>query len=213
MTITHPDQIAKAHELEAPGVMFPKGAHQMACFVYAMEGVPATERSVHAKMIDMMDSGQIEPFSTSGVNVSGLTTIEKRGECAGLRDQIEGLLCGEELHAVRAKFGNDDLLTTYDSVVALIGAIQDHLVTGRRRAQRSFQYIGDLAWHVTCSPAGRQNCTVCAIAERYGFRHQLVSRDAVEAGRVVGRLTRAALSKVENKFADGFVLPLRNGAE
>jgi len=209
MTITHPDQITKAHELESSRVMFPKGAHQMAAFVYAMESVPATERSVHAKMIDMMDDGWIEPFSVSGVNLSGLTTLEKRGECAGLRYQIEGLLAGDELHSVRAKFGNDDLRPTYDAVVALIGAVQDHLSSGRRRAARSFSYLGDLVWHSTCSPAGRQACTVCEVARRYGMSQNMVSRDAVEAQRVVARLNRSALGAVERKFADGVVLMLR----
>ena len=79
MTITHPDQIAKTREFDEPGVMFPKGAHQLVAFCYSMEGVPATERSVHAKLIDMMDDGLIEPFSISGVNMSGSTTLEKRG--------------------------------------------------------------------------------------------------------------------------------------
>lgn len=213
MTITHPDQIAKTREFDEPGVMFPKGAHQLVAFCYSMEGVPATERSVHAKLIDMMDDGLVEPFSISGVNMSGSTTLEKRGECASLRQHVEELLDGDELRSVLAKFGNDDRTKTYDSVVALIQPLQDHLSSGRRRAQRSRAYLGDLVWHATCSPAGREKCTVCNIASRYGFNHPMVSKDAVEAKRMVGKLVSLALRKIERKFSDGVVLPLRNGTE
>lgn len=37
----------------------------------------------------------------------------------------------------------------------------------------------------------------------------MVSRDAVEAKRMVGKLVALALNKIEVKFADGVVLPLR----
>lgn len=209
MTITHPDQIAKTREFDAPGVMFPKGAHQLVAFCYSMEGVPATERSVHAKLIDMMDGGLIEPFSISGVNMSGSTTLEKRGECASLRQYVEETLKGDELRSVLAKFGNDDLPKTYNSVVALIPPLQAHLSSGRRRAQRSRAYLGDLVWHATCSPAAQKICTVCEIGRRYGMSQNMVSRDAVEAKRMVGKLVALALKKIEVKFADGVVLPLR----
>lgn len=209
MMITYHDQIAKTRELDAPGVMFPKGAHQLVAFCYSMEGVPATERSAHAKLIDMMDDGLVEPFSISGVNMSGSTTLEKRGECASLRQYVEETLEGDELRSILAKFGNDDLPKTYDSVVALIEPLQDHLSSGRRRAQRSRAYLGDLAWHATCSPAAQKICTVCEIGRRYSMSQNMVSRDAVEAKRMVGKLVALALKKIERKFADGVVLPLR----
>lgn len=98
-TITHPDQIARICEQEADGLMFPRGAHQMLAFCYAMEGVPAYERSLLAKMEEMYRDGYIDdPPPVGGVNLSGMTEIEKKGTCCMIRTSSERLLHGSNGH-------------------------------------------------------------------------------------------------------------------
>lgn len=93
-TITRPDQIARIRDQETEGPMFPRGMRQCFAYVFAMEGVPAYERSPHAKLIDMMRGPypDIEHFPLDGINLSGLTALERIAECAKLRESIRRLL-------------------------------------------------------------------------------------------------------------------------
>lgn len=172
MTITHPDQIAKTRELDAPGVMFPKGAHQMVAFCYAMEGVPAWEVSTHARMIAMRDSGEVEPFCADSVNMKGMTTVEKRGECANLRRQIEEM-DGADTRFLSGIFGVMTSASTYLGLELMALQAYELLTSGRHKVGRSRRYVADL---VLCSvrPTFRRdvNCPQ-EIIRRHGDQRKI----------------------------------------
>lgn len=211
--ITHPDQIQKARENEDSRVMFPRGAHQMVAYCYAVEGVTAHERSIHARMIDMAAGGDVEPFDEKGVNLSGLTLLEKRGECAGLRRQIEQLCDHHELCYVRARYGLATLKTTMDGLVCFAGIAQQELANGQRRAQRSLGYVADLV-QLTIRPNHNPvGCTVMSISRKHQKAHSIISKDMSLIKRVFIPIERGILTKVDRKFSDGVVLPLRSGTD
>ena len=208
--ITHPDQIVKTRENERGKVMFPRGAHQMVAYCYAVEGVTAHERSIHARMIDMAAGGEVEPFDEKGVNLSGLTLLEKRGECAGLRRQIEQLCDHHELCYVRARYGLAGLKTTLDGLVCFAGIAQQELANGNRRAQRGLGYVADLV-QLTIRPNHNPvGCTVMSISRKHQIVQQRVSADISLIKRVFIPIERGILTKVGKKFSDGVVLPLHS---
>ena len=211
--ITHPDQIVKTRENERDKVMFPRGAHQMVAYCYAVEGVTAHERSIHARMIEMAHTGAVEPFDEKGVNLSGLTLLEKRGECAGFRSQIERLCDEHELCYVRARYGLATLKTTLDGLKCFAGIAQQELANGKRRAQRVLGYVADLV-QLTIRPNHNPvGCTVMSVSRKYQIGHSIVSKDMSLIKRVFIPIERCVLTKVEKKFSDGIVLPLHNGTD
>ena len=208
--ITHPDQIVKAREKEYGKVMFPRGAHQLVAYCYAVEGVAAHERSIHARMIDLADNGEVEPFDEKGVNLSGLTLTEKRGECAGLRRQIEQLCDHHELCYVRARYGLAELKTTMEGLACFAEIAQQELANGKRRAQRSLAYIADVV-QLTIRPNHNPvGCTVMSVSRKHQVSQPTVSRDMSLIKRVFIPIERGILTKVDKKFSDGVVLPLHN---
>lgn len=211
--VTHPDQEAKAREWERSTVMFPKGPHQMVAYCYGMEGVSAYERSIHARMIDMAESGDIEPFDPLGINLSGLTTLEKRGECAGLRDQVEQLCDHHELCYLRARFGLAELRTTLDGMVCFAGIAHEEMCSGRRTIQRGMAYIADVVQLVLRPGHNPDRCNVMSVARKHQVQHQQVSRDSSNLKKVYVPIERSVLTKIQKKFGDGRVLPLNRCAD
>lgn len=208
--ITHPDQIVKTRENERGKVMFPRGAHQMVAYCYAMEGVAAWERSIHARITELSGCGDIEPFDEQGVNLSGLTLVERRGECAGLRRQIEQLCDHHELCYVRARYGLAGLETTMEGLVCFAGIAQQELANGQRRAQRDLAYIADLV-QLTIRPNHNPvGCTVMSVSRKHQMVQQRVSADISLIKRVFIPIERRIITKVEKKFSDGVVLPLHS---
>ena len=211
--ITHPDQIVKAREHEKMRTMFPRGPHQMVAYCYAMEGVAAWERSIHARITELSGCGDIEPFDEQGVNLSGLTLVERRGECAGLRRQIEQLCDHHELCFVRARFGLAELKSTVDGLVCSAGIAQQELANGKRRAQRGLGYVADLV-QLTIRPNHNPvGCTVVTVSKKHQISHSIVSKDMSLIKRVFIPIERCILTKIEKKFSDGIVLPLHSGTD
>lgn len=208
--ITHPDQIAKTRENERGKAMFPRGAHQMVAYCYAVEGVTAHERSIHARMIDIAAGGEVEPFDEKGVNLSGLTLLEKRGGCAMLRVQIEKLCDHHELCYIRARYGLAGLKATLDGLVCFAGIAQQELAHGQRRAQRGLGYVADLVQLTIRPNHNPTGCTVMSISRKHQMAQQRVSQDMSLIKRVFVPIERCILMKVENKFSDGVVLPLHS---
>lgn len=211
--ITHPDQIVKTRENERGKAMFPRGPHQMVAYCYAVEGVAAHERSIHARMIDMAQCGDIEPFDDNGINMSGLTLVEKRGECAGLRQQIERICDHHELCYVRARYGLATLKTTLDGLKCFAGIAQQELANGQRRAQRGLGYVADLVQLAIRPNHNPVECTVMSVSRKHQVGHSIVSKDMSLIKRVFIPVERSILTKVECNFSDGFVLPLHNGTD
>lgn len=205
MIICHPDQMAKVREHETSGVMFPKGAHQLAAYCYAMEGVPAHEISVHQKMIMMRNAGEVEPFSGDGVNMSGSTTLEKRGECAILRQQIAEMNGGDDRY-LRARFGSMSIEPTYASMEWIALRAHEVLTSGRRKSPLSKKYVADL---VLCAlrPSYRRevNCPQ-EIIRRHEIKERYFFRDMGSVKCWFRQNEEDFLSKISKKFGDGVVL-------
>lgn len=212
MTYSHPDQIARDRERETDDVMFPGGVKQMLGFIYAMDGEIYRCLSWHAKQVilrEAFDKGYIRPFSLHKINMKGLEAVAVNGECAGLRQQVEDLLGpGNELCAVLAKFGRDDLEYTCAAVKTVSRGIRERLMMGNRKAQRSAKYCEDLIWHECCCLAlYDKKYNITSIASRHSMSQNMVSRDASEAKRHVSNLLHRAYTEIEKKFKDGVVLP------
>lgn len=210
MTICHPDQMARIVQSETSGVMFPKGIHQCVAYCFAVEGVPAYEKSVHARIIDMIDDGWVEAFDLSGVNMSGHTTLEKRGEAAKIRQSIADIIGEDELplHALHARYAMDNLLSKYQGMKALVPIMVEELNTGRFRAQRGSHYVADVVTHVCGSPKKREECCIMAISRLHGINHDRVSRDAERVKRSISRLQNDAFRKIRKIFAVSGIIPL-----
>jgi hypothetical protein len=224
MTITHPDQMAKVQEWEHDGIMFPRGLAQCMPYVYGMEGVSAYERSVHAKMVDMVNDGWLEPFPVGGINMSGLNSIERKGECAKIRavidKELEGLLCLsgiharycrdlaetesaktiEEKHKMLTPGLRESYAKKYQGAVKLVDEVHDDLNRGRFKAQRSYGYVGDVIWHLVCSPRQRDICTLTAISRVYGVSVDRVCRDAQRVKKVLHRIEQDAFNRLTPLF-------------
>lgn len=194
--------------MENTGVMFPKGAHQMAAYCYAMEGVPAFDTNVHALMMCMMDSGDIEAFDLKSINMQGNSTLERRGECAIKRCQIEELLDHEEVAVIRAKYGDHGIRSNQKSIVDLVSPVHAYLSGGRHRAERGKGYIIEMIIHVSTVHRGKIGKTIMDLSRDHNIRHQYVSRDAGAIQKWMGMRLRSAMSKIENRYSDGVVLPL-----
>jgi hypothetical protein len=200
MTITNIDQIAKLRKYDKPGVIFPKGIRQCVAYIYGMQGVSAHERSVHAKLIDMVKDGYLENMRTDGINMGGMTSIECKAECANLRGQVERELKGDHLHVVQSRYGHDDVTTTQEAIVKLIDPVQEYFSGGKRRSDRSKRYTCHLIWHVCCSPKCKEICTVTIISKENQVRPSLVCRDIQEVYRFLEHLDDAAMRKLERYF-------------
>lgn len=204
--ITHPDQIARTREFEINRVMFPRGPHQLLAYCYAMEGVPAYNKSVHARLIDMAKTGEIEPFDDDGVNLSGLATLEKRGECAGIRAKVEEICDYQEICLVRAKFGIAGGEDTRKGLICFAKIAQESLASGPKRAQRSLHYIADVVQLAIRPNHNPEKCTVMSVSSKHQMSHPTVSRDIVLIKKVVWPIEEATLLKVRMAFSDGVVL-------
>jgi len=204
--ITHPDQMAKTREFEHSGIMFPKGAHQMVAYCYAMEGVAAYEKSIHAKMIDMRNSGDIEPFPIDGVNMSGSTTIEKRGECAKKRQQIEECV-GDGWLTVCGIFGPLYITDTYIGLQSIANEAYNYLNSGRFKAHRGRLYVGDVTLYALRPSFNREMNCPYEILKKHQIRERYFFRDVGAVKRWFRQKEDAILSKVSKKFSDGVVLP------
>lgn len=180
----------------------------MVAYCYAMEGVPAYGANIHAMMMCMMDDGDIESFDAGSVNMRGSKPIERRGECAIKRQQIEELLTWEEVAVIRAKYGDHSILANQQAIVDLVGSIHAYLTGGRYRADRGKAYILEMIVHVATIHRGKDSRSIVEIARHHGIRHQYVSRDAGAIQKWMGERLRTALSKIEHHYSDGSVLPL-----
>lgn len=194
--------------MERSGVMFPRGAHQMIAYCYAMEGVPAYEANAHAILMMMVEDGDIESFDVRSVNMQGSRTLERRGECAIKRRQIEDLLTWEEVAVVRAKYGDHNIRANQEAIVELVDLIHAHLTGGRYRAERGKAYILEMIVHVATVHRGKGGKSVFDISQSHFIRERYAFRDAGTIQKWMGERLRSAISKIEQRYSDGVVLPL-----
>lgn len=214
MTIATVDQMYRTEQMDGDGPMFPAGPKQMLGFIYSMEGEIARQTSWHAKMIairEAFDGGEIRPFSLHRLNLKGLGPLEINGECAGLREQVwEHLGDCLEYHAARAKFGVDGLEATSESMGVVAIDLLTWLSSGRARRQRSVDYCVELVCHACCGYSlAEKRYSVTAISRRANVSQPTVSRDCDEAKRFISKALSRCYDKLQEKFADGCVLPLR----
>lgn len=207
MTITHPDQLVRIKETERCGCMFPKGARQMVAYAYAMEGVPADTKNIHQKLIEMFGDGDIDDFPIDGINMSGCEPLDRRAECAILRNKIELFLDPVQVSAFRAKYGLYVLLSTQRAIMMLVGPVQAYLTTGRRRAQRSMEYVGRLLWMVCCSPKHLEEQSQYALAQEYNVQPCTMSRDLTEVKRFLARQVDKGIREIERNIKDSDIFP------
>lgn len=194
--------------MERSGVMFPKGAHQMIAYCYAMEGVPAYDANVHACMMMMVEDGDIEAFDVRSVNMQGSKALERRGECAIKRRQIEQLLTWEEVAVIRAKYGDHNIKANQEAIVDLADMIHAYLTGGRYRADRGKGYILEMIIHVSTVHRGKGGRSVFDISQSHFIRERYAFRDAGSIQKWMGERLRSAISKIEQRYSDGSVLPL-----
>lgn len=193
--------------VERPGVMFPKGAHQMLAYCYAMEGVAAWETNAHARVMMMVSDGDIEAFDLRSVNMQGNSTLERRGECAIKRRQVEELLPWEEVCVLRARFGDHAIRANQEAVVDLVDTIHAHLTTGRYRASRGKAYILEMIVHVSTVHRGKSGRSVCDISRDHSIRDRYAFRDAGTIQQWMNERLRSAIGRIEQRYSDGVVLP------
>ena len=153
--ITNPDQIASIRQREDSEVMFPRGAHQMLAYIYAVEGVPAEGKSLHSSLIDKMADGEVEPFDAKSVNLRGHDALDKRAEAAILRRRVEELMSDADACCLRAKYGCSTSRSTQLAVCVAAVHIWDEF-SKRRTARALLEANGEygsrtwnfLAWRL-----------------------------------------------------------------
>jgi hypothetical protein len=74
---------------------------------YAMEAVSAHDPTAHAKLIDeKMQDGNMRPFPTGGINLKGLSSLEKFGVAAEIRQRVEEELEPHQVHVVWSRYAD-----------------------------------------------------------------------------------------------------------
>lgn len=199
--ITHPDQMAKLHEQETDGPMFPKGPHQMVAYCYSMAGTIAYERSVHCRLIDMMNSEEIEPFDPASINMSGHTMVERVAECGQLVRQIEEVVLRDHALIFRARFLSPDIPCKQKAMDELVGVVKKHLSRGNyRRYQRSNAYYRELVVQVLGPPKERVYGGQVAMAEKYGMLAKTVCTDLSAIGKLFRGMQDAAFMLLKENY-------------
>lgn len=206
--ITHPDQIARIRHRENAEVMFPLGAMQMLAYIYAVEGVPAEGKSLHAALIDKMAEGEIESFNVNGVNLRGHDALDKRAEAAILRRRVEELMSDSDACCLRAKYGCSTSRTTQLAVCVAAVHIWAHFSRNRNtKAQRSTEYVTRVLWYETCVPENKRDGEVCKIIGDYGVSPATFYRDVAMMKRYLWRRLDVIMDRVTAIFGGTEVLP------
>ena len=182
-------------EIEPP--MFPKGPHQLLGWAYSMEGIDPHEPSVHAKLIQMRDDGDIRPFPVGVINLKGLSQTEIHGLAAGIRERVEKSVSDEQRDVIWAKY--------CDSVC--VGSMKCDGMTGLanhayRRMRRSKELIADCIWHIVCTDKERETCSMYDIGKRHGVGSGTVHRTTVQLRKIMRKLLDEADVVIRNVFSD-----------
>lgn len=206
--ITHPDQIGRLHDTEKEGTMFPKGPHQMVAYCYSMAGTVAYERSVHCRLIDMMNSGDIEPFDPASINMSGHTMVERVAECGQLVRQIEEVVLRAHALIFRARFLSPEIPCKQKAMDELVGVVKSHLSRGSyRRSQRSNAYSRELVAQVLGPPKDRVYGGQIFMAEKYGMLAKTVCTDLGATGKLFRGMQDAAFRLLREKYRGKSIFP------
>lgn len=206
--ITHPNQIARIRQHENHDVMFPRGAHQMLAYIYAVEGVAAEGRSLHAALIEKMGDGEVEPFPVDAVNLRGHDALDKRAEAAVLRRKVESMLSDSDACCLRAKYGCSTSRTTQLAVCVAAVHIWDEFSKRRTaRAQRSTEYVTRVLWYETCVPSNKKDGEAAAIIGGYGVSSATFFRDAAMVRRYLWKRMDIIVPRITVFFGGTEVIP------
>ena len=206
--ITNPDQIASIRQREDSEVMFPRGAHQMLAYIYAVEGVPAEGKSLHSSLIDKMADGEVEPFDAKSVNLRGHDALDKRAEAAILRRRVEELMSDADACCLRAKYGCSTSRSTQLAVCVAAVHIWDEFSKRRTaRAQRSTEYVTRVLWYETCVPSNKKDGEAAAIIGGYGVSSATFFRDAAMVRRYLWKRLDIVVPRIAAFFGGTEVIP------
>lgn len=150
--------------------IFPKGAHQLLGWSYAMEAVDSHERTAHAKLIEKVQDGEIRPFPTVGLNIKDLSQIEQYGLAAGIRQKVEESVTHSQRMAIWARYCDNEV---ENKTVGMAGVAEALHETLRRKKPT----VADCVWYVVCTDKERESCTMYAIGKKHGIGIMTVCRD------------------------------------
>jgi len=179
----------------------------MVGFCYAMEGMPAYERSPMAKMEEMYRDGYIEFRPVDRVNLSGMTALEAVATCCMIRVGIENLLSRHEQACILARYQPLNLGSVRPAIRLLAGNAHDALFR-KRRMQRSGSYLRDVTFVAIRPWASHKMDFVKAIKEKHDIKRDLlVHRDISDVRNWGHGIEADAIRKIAERFSDGEVLP------
>jgi len=182
-------------DVEPP--IFTKGPHQLLGWAYSMEGIDPHEPSVHAKLIQMRDEGDIRPFPVGGINLKGLSQTEIHGLAAGIRERVERSVGEQERNVIWAKYCDSMCGESMKREGMAWVAENVH-----HRMRRSKEFIADCIWHIVCTDKERESCSMYDIGKRHGTSAMSVHRATVQLRKIMRESLDQADIVIRNVFSD-----------
>lgn len=155
--------------------------------VHAMSQMPALIRSIKAEM------GVPEESRDSTVNLSGLSPLEARHQCADIRAAVRKQLSTVEAHVLEARFSHDPMVKAA-AVAALTRYCLPLMGVGE-------DIVKALVWRHN-SPPDRQekDWSFREIGETYGISKDKAARSAKALAKVLRAVESAAVDALRDRF-------------
>jgi hypothetical protein len=176
--------------------IFLGGTRQAVRWAYAMEAHSPHEPTAHAKLIQE-DAWYIAPPEPLGINLGAMGAVERFGQAAQLRMQIEEVLSDspEHLYTIWSRFAD---LEKGKKVEGMRG-LGRWLCSGKN-FRRSKELIADCVYHIVCTDKQREAHTMHAISRKHGISMGTVHNTVVAIADVLRENEDEAMSVLRKRF-------------
>lgn len=179
--------------------IFGKGIRQAIYWAYSMAGISPHERTAHCKLMMEVQDGYIEDFSLSGIDLRGLSEVEKFGEAANIRGITEKSVSEDQKHYIWAKYA---YYQQPEKMLGMLYVVRKLTITGKCSRSR----MADMVWHIVCTDRQRETCTVEKISRLHDVSESTVDRGVRFIKGVFRRVESDAFEILRPIFINGGII-------
>lgn len=197
-TITHPDQLAKIRESEINEPVF-RNIGQALWVAYALEHFRESPKTTLMTLLNSINDGQYnEPIKLTGINMSGMSDLEKHAQAAFIRAAVCDLPKIPRCYVQGAYSLTEQRRK---------GMLEMARYIGERIEGRDRLYSGPITWHILAPPKDRKQASVAMISGKFQVPIRSVERDIADAKMHLRMVKEIAFEMLRGKFSGTGLIP------